>query len=47
MIDPQSLLMVVSLPLLQVYFSNNDFLGVRVFGHQGYTKGELRVIWPE
>ena len=35
-----------SISLLQVHFSNNDFLGVRIsfFWHWGYTKGKGRVI---
>ena len=35
--------------LLQVRLSNNDFLGVRfrVIGSQGYTKGDVRVLWQE
>ena len=38
-----------SVPLLQDRFSNNDYLEVRVrvTGHQGYTKGEVRVLWQE
>ena len=35
--------------LLQVYFSNNDFLGVRVvfFGIRVILRGEVRVLWQE
>lgn len=42
-------IIIGSVPLLHVHFSNNDFLGVRVsfFLHPGYTKGEVRVLWLE
>ena len=38
-----------SAPLLQDHFSNNDFLvvRVRVIGIQGFTNGEVRVLWQE
>ena len=38
-----------SVSLLQVHFSNNDFMGVRVrfFWHWGCTKGEVRVLWQQ